>query len=123
MVQTEHVLGSYEPDLVAYINSIPRPARLLLVDPVGAGRAYSVAAAIRALFYGSQDAFRCLIVVPDSRVLLEHWSDLLRGFGLDVILANPPFAGRQRFSEGGVTVASAQIIPAYPDVLWNIDWD
>jgi|GEM_PF-3525112 len=119
-------LDRYEPEFIDYIKDIPRPARVILVDPIGVGRCYSVTAAIRCLFEDSDSSFNCLVIVPWTGALLKNWRDLLIGFGLpDVQLFDEGNSTETTFSDvtGGIVVASAGSVVGHEEPLWNINWD
>ena len=121
-------LDRYEPEFIDYIKDIPRPARVILVDPIGVGRCYSVTAAIRCLFEDSDSSFNCLVIVPWTGALLKNWRDLLIGFGLpDVQLFDfdEGNSTETTFSDvtGGIVVASAGSVVGHEEPLWNISWN
>ena len=117
------VLPGYEANLMAYIDSVPGAARILLSDPVGSGRSYSVAGIARDLFDISTNPFNCMVITPWSRVLLEHWRTLLEGFGLpDVKLFDPGDPDTQKLSAGGIFVTMPDVLLKLRDDFWNTKW-
>ena len=119
-------LTEYDPEFVGIVQGLPSPARVVLVDPIGVGRCYSVAAAIRSLFEKSGDSFNCLVIVPWTGALLRNWHDLLIGFGLpDVQMFDEANASEISFSDviGGIVVASGGVLVGNEEPLWNINWD
>ena len=106
-------LIGYDSEFVGIVQGLPSPARVVLVDPIGVGRCYSVAAAIRSLFEKSGDSFNCLVIVPWTGALLRNWRDLLIGFGLpDVQMFDEADASEISFSDviGGIVVASGGVM-------------
>ena len=119
-------LTEYDSEFVGIVKGLPRPARMVLVDPIGVGRCYSVAAAIRSLFENSGDSFNCLVIVPWTGALLRNWHDLLIGFGLpDVKMFDEANATETPFSDviGGIVVASGGVVVGNEEPLWNVNWD
>lgn len=117
------VLLGYDPHLMAAIKSTPKPARILLADPIGTGRSYAVASIIRELFGKSSGRFNCLIATPWSRVLAKNWHELLEGFGLpDVKLLDVVDTASHQLSDGGIFIAPPDFLRESRDVLWNTAW-